>query len=49
MQLETHSNHVSANWILDLAHAVRIGEIAGVARILKVIEQLRGVHLFHCN
>ena len=44
-ELQTQADYVSTDGILQLDHCVRIGKVTCVARILKIIEQLRRVHL----
>ena len=44
MELEAQPDYVSANRVLDFGARVCIHKIPRIARILKVIEQLRGIH-----
>jgi len=44
LQFQGQADDIPADRILDLGRAIGVGEIARIARILKVIEQLRGIH-----
>jgi len=41
--------NIAAGRVFDLDPSVCIGDLAGVAGILKVVENLRGIHPWHCK
>ena len=41
---QRQTKHIPTSGILELCHGVGIRHVTGVTRILKVIEQLRGIH-----
>jgi hypothetical protein len=49
LQLQAQADDVPAHRILDLRRRIGVGDLAGIARILKVIEQLRRIHFYDSN
>src|SRR5216684_46304 len=43
-ELQCQSQHVSAGGVFNFDRRIRIGNIAGVARVLKVIKRWSGIH-----
>lgn len=44
LDFQSQTKYISASRVLNLRHGVGVRNFAGVARILKMIEQLRGIH-----
>src|SRR5579872_202538 len=44
LYLQAQTNDVPADWVLDFSARIGIRNVARMAWILKVIEQLRGIH-----